>query len=369
MRSAKRFGPVRSVARCTSLSLIALVAGTAITGCGGSSSSSSQSAATSSSSSSSAGAAAAGSSSKQVKIGLFVQQLQNPYVTAVLGAMQQTAAKMNATVTSFDAASDPNTQYNQIQDAITSKRFDAMIIWPASSTGVVPYVKQAIQAGIKVGSILFPVGPKYNTAALQVPGMTVSVMKPPYIDGSDQGNAIVAACQGINPCNLGFLLGAASSAGDQARLQGTKDVIASHSNIKLAAVGDGAYAQGSALTSTQDMIQAHPNINVIAAVGGQGELGAQQALKGTPLQGKVKLVSDGASVQGMQELRAGQFFAETLYLPKVEGTLSAKYVIDAVRGSKATAGIDTISERGKIPSYMTQQNRSQWINFKGQWNG
>lgn len=83
-------------------------------------------------------------------------------------AAEATASADDATVTTFDANSNPQSQLTQCKDAITSGRYQAILLESVTSASAVPCVLQATSAGLKVVGLLDPIGPE-STAALQIP--------------------------------------------------------------------------------------------------------------------------------------------------------------------------------------------------------
>ncbi|MGA9350443.1 MAG: substrate-binding domain-containing protein, partial [Anaerolineae bacterium] len=96
---------------------------------------------------------------KKIRIGLFVPVSGNTYEEARLRGAQEAAAKLNAEVVNFAGEYDALKQINQIQDAIASKNFDALLIHPIDSNAVVPVVEDALKAGLVVVGADSPIGP------------------------------------------------------------------------------------------------------------------------------------------------------------------------------------------------------------------
>ncbi len=129
--------------------------------------SSSSSSSTSSASSQSANA----SSSKHLTIAYLSFAVENSYDAPMLAAAEAVASDNNATLKVFDANNNPQTQYSQLQDAITSGQYQGIILQPIFGTGLISLVQQAIAKGIKVVNMDQVLGPNYSTDAPQVKGL------------------------------------------------------------------------------------------------------------------------------------------------------------------------------------------------------
>ena len=101
------------------------------------------------SSSSSTSSSPAASAGKHLSIAYLSFAVENSYAP-MLAAAQAVAADNNATLKVFDANNNPQTQYSQQQDAITSGQYQGIIVQPIFGTGLISLVKQAIAKGIKV---------------------------------------------------------------------------------------------------------------------------------------------------------------------------------------------------------------------------
>lgn len=86
---------------------------------------------------------------KDVKIGVSVSTLSNPFFVNLKKGIDSEAKKNNSKVETFDAQNDSSKQNNQISDLIT-KDVDVIIVNTVDSDAIVPSIKKANQAGIPV---------------------------------------------------------------------------------------------------------------------------------------------------------------------------------------------------------------------------
>ena len=103
------------------------------------------------------------------------------------------ASDANATVKVFDANNSSQTQYSQLQDAITSGQYNGIILQPIFGTGLI-----TSSAGDREGHQGRQHGPgprpELSTDAPQVPGLAANVMFVPTQIGTKLGNLVVQAC-------------------------------------------------------------------------------------------------------------------------------------------------------------------------------
>ncbi len=305
-----------------------------------------------------------------VHIADFFPVLGNSYTKAFTDGITDMANKMGATVDNFgaDPAYDATAQSHQIQDAITSKKYDVFIIYACDGNAVVPDVEDAIAAGIKVVAADVVIGPN-TTSMAPYPGVVSYIGRTGISNGTMIGNMIVSACATVKSaiCKVGYLEGAPALTIDQDCVTAINAVLASHPNIKIVSTQEADYLQDKGLAVAQNMLQAHPDINVFATSGDQMMLGAQQAVDDAGLTGKVLLIGNGTNAQGYAQLLAGKWFADYADIPFTEGQLSGQVAINAVRGIPVLTSINNDDQRPPLPPdgpIITQQNISQ---FKPQW--
>jgi ribose transport system substrate-binding protein len=322
-------------------------------GCGGSSKSSS------------GGGGTTSSSSKPVRIAFFLAATANTYSQAELKGAQATADSMNAKISYFDGNFESEKQVNQIQDAITSKKYDAFIVSPNDGAAVVPAIQQAIGDGIKVACVLTPCGKTLDTK-VQIPNQTAFVGVSFKGNGEFMGNETVKACEGIDPCKVAVYVGLYSFPADRLMLKLFEQIVAKHPNIKVVQKGQAQYLADPAFKLTQNVVQANPDLKVIVTSGDQMTNGAEQALAQTPLKGKVTLIGTGASVIAVKALKEKRWRSTYISTPYQEGEIAAKLLIQAVRGADINERTVLDENLSNVGAVVNQQNASK---FKPQFAG
>lgn len=280
-----------------------------------------------------AGTAAAGSSAGAGKAGhkriaFFGFARANAFSSATWAGIETYARANDADAEFFDPNFDAQSQVQQIQDAVTSKRFDVFIVQANNGAAVGPAIKKAIAAGITVVAEFTPVGTRYDTAAPQVPGM-ITVLDVPVDNGRKLGELGLEACKSkkADPCEVAYLEGFKSLPLDNARTHAAVDVLSKAQGVKLVARLEGGYTKESGRKAMQDVLQSDRGVDVV--------IGSSQAIAGAEsvLDGKnVLLVGNGGSRQAVTAVREGRWFA-TYYLPeKSAGAKAAEVGLGKARG-------------------------------------
>ena len=306
-----------------------------------------------------------GSGGKQVKIAFFGYASANAYTQAALTGVKKIAAEHGATVHFFDPNMNSTTQVSQIEDAATSGQYNAMVVYSVDGGAVVAAVREALQNGIKVTADFVPVGPDIDTTATQVKGIVGSVVVPIDLTGTDAGNLIVQACQGVSPCRVAYLPGDNTLPLEIDRTNHVMAVVKQHPNIQVVATVQSGYASNTGETAGQNVLTAHPNVNVIASSNDQAIVGVALALKQRNDLGKIKLIGGGGTYQAVAGIKNGTWFGTVNYCPTSEAEAATRMVINAVQGKPVGAtAVNSLTICG-APQDLTKSNLGS---YQGQWS-
>jgi ribose transport system substrate-binding protein len=306
------------------------------------------------------------SASKPLSIAYLSFAVENSYDAPMLAAAQTVAEDSHADVKVFDAKNSPQTQYAQLKEAITSRRYTGIIVQPIVGTGLVGLVQEAIAKGIKVVNVDQILGPNLSTDQPQVTGLSANVTFVPGKIGTQLGQLVVRACQSQNldPCNVGYLYDVKTSALDVAISTAFDKAIAADPAVSVIAQGQSFFTPAIGLTAVQEMLRAQPALNLIVG-SDQGIEGAAQALAAAKMTGQVLLVGYGGSAAALQGIASGAWYADVAQAPGREGSLAMQALLAALETGKASGAINPV---GGLPDdgVITRANVSQ---FTAEWQG
>jgi ribose transport system substrate-binding protein len=303
---------------------------------------------------------------KSVRVAFFASSLANTYVPAQLSGAKKAAKRYGASVSVFDALYDATKQVAQVQDAITSKKFDVFVISAVDGNAVVPQIRRAIAAEIRVACISAPCGPNLATLKPQVRGLTVQVGHSFVTSGRQLGEQVFSACASQKPCKVAFLPGLFSYPPDRIRTQSLHAELRGHRSINIVSEQEGKYSAESARAAMQNILQAHKDLNVVATTGDQMAFGAERAVKAAGLTRKVKIIGNGASSVGIAAVKAGRWYATLVLLPFTEGRIATDYAVRAARGATglpSSVDIEKLSPIGPVATKATVKG------FTPEWRG
>lgn len=301
-------------------------------------------------------------SDEPVRLAYFAAAESNAYAQAQWNGIQEVADKMNATTRLFDGKFESTTQFNQIQDAAASGKYDALVIDANDGNALIPAIEQADSQGITVVGVFVPIGPDLNTWKRQTDALASTVGISFGESGEGYGKLIVEACKGIDPCDVAYLPGDNNLPLETARTDGVKRIVAEHPNIKMSSNHEAGYLADTGLQTAQNVLQANRQVDVIAS-NDQAIRGATQAVEQAGLLDKVKLIGGGASKQAITAIREGTWFGAVVNVPYSEGKAAAERAIKAARGEKVPVESNSM-ELSPVGLTVTEDNLGS---FMGEW--
>lgn len=206
-------------------------------------------------------AAAADPVSGTVDIAFFGLAANNTYTQSMFKQAEETAQGMDAKVQFFDGKFDASVQSRQVQDAITSGNYDAFIIMPNDSASILPFAQQAIDAGIKVSSLEYPIGKDPASVDLQLDGLTTQVIEDVVFGAESIADSANRACEVYEGCQVAMLWGSRKLPTDAVKVPAFKDDLDPAN--KLVAEGDANYLEVDGFNLATDMLQANPDIKPV----------------------------------------------------------------------------------------------------------
>lgn len=309
-----------------------------------------------------------------IRIALFGFAADNAFTLSGLEGLKDAAAEAgNVEVEMFDGAFDAGKQFNQVQDAIASGRFDGMLIYPMGYSSIVPAAEEAIAAGIKFGSLEYPLGPDATiTDKFQVEGLTTFVGYNVRSIGLRLAEATVAACEGRDPCKVALLVGSRSAAQDVPKIEALDEYLADYPSIQIVSTQDTWWGRDLGLTVTQDVLQSNPDLDVITSFADQAAAGAEVALLGAGVTvggDGVQIIGLGATQTAVSAITEGRWFGTYVEEPYMEGYLGGKNIIAAIRGEEFEPIIDLEMNPPVGAAVATKENLEAHPEWSSRWDG
>ena len=166
------------------------------------------------------------------------------------------------------------------------KGVNVLVISPVDSKGVLPAIKKAQDAGIKVITVDIP------AEGIEV----LSYVGTDNFKGGEKAGELMAKV--LNNKGEVAIINYPTVQSVVSRIDGFKKALEGHPEVKIVAEQTGI-TRAEALAAAQNMLQANPDIDGIFGFGDDAALAAAVAVKSAGLQDKVKVIG----FDGMQEAR------------------------------------------------------------------
>jgi ribose transport system substrate-binding protein len=296
------------------------------------------------------------SSASELKIADFEAGSNNTYVQTRMKAVRAQAAKYHAKVDMFVANWDPNNQVNQIQSAITSKKYNAFLIQAVEPDPVCNVAKQAIEAGILVIVANQPLCGN----ATYMPG-TVGFVGGQTLDTYKLWMKWILADNKAGADAL-LITGPAADANRRNLLAAFNSLKAKYPKFKIVSDQPTDYSTAKAYSVAQDTLLAKKDISVVVTNWSGSTQGVAQAIAAMKLGRTVKVYDLGANEWAVSAVRDGKVRMTFPLLPALEGQRSIDALAAYASKGKVAGFVNLVRDpsfHGKLP-FVTKANAGSY---------
>lgn len=280
----------------------------------------------SSSSTATTTSSSSGPDPSSVHIAFFTDALSNAYLTAAVSASKDVASKAGVTMDVFSADWDSAKQLTQIQDAVSSGKYKALVVEAIDGASVCKSLNDAIKQGIQVAVYNAPICGHLKD--LYSPGTIGFFGGPDYDYGQLLGQQVIKALGGKG--SVAYISGPPASSVVAETTAGVEAALKTAPGIKLVAELDGGWDAAKGLSATQDLVQSHPDIQGIIYGVDQMAIPSIKFLSTAGKLDKIKIVSLGTTSNAATAIKAGQMYAGVVQLPAEEAANATSAAISTV---------------------------------------
>jgi ribose transport system substrate-binding protein len=243
--------------------------------------------------------------SSKKEIGLIMKTLTNPFFVEMEKGARRAEKELGVVLRVKTAAQETSIEQQiQLVDDLIVAKVSAIVIAPGDSQRLIPALKKATDAGIKIVNI---------DNRLDAQAVAQAGMKPvPFISVDNEAGAYKAGkflTDGINtPTEAAMLEGIRSADNAQQRAQGARRAFLENKHVKLVASETANWKIDEAYDVTKSIFTKHPHIKLIFASNDMMAIGAIKYLQETG-KTKVKLVGYDALTEALREIKAGNMAA------------------------------------------------------------
>lgn len=222
------------------------------------------------------------------RIGLLVQDMSNPFFSAMDKGAQKAAAEIGASVNTQDAQLDLATQNNQI-DTFIQQGVNLIVVSAVNEVGLEPAIGRAKEAGIIVIAVDTPA--KGADAVVMTNAVQAGERSCEYLFTQMGGKGEVLLVDGTPIQTI------------IDRIQGCRNVAAKFPDIKIVGQQASKNDRASGLAVTTDMLTANPDVTGIFGMNDPSALGAVLAVEQAGKSGQIKVTGVDGSPEAVAELK------------------------------------------------------------------
>lgn len=238
-------------------------------------------------------------------VGLMVQDLSNPFFTAMQEGVEEAAAEIGATVITEDGRQDLAAQNEHI-DSFIQQQIDVLLLNPVDTEGIAPAVQRAVDAGITVVAVDVTAEGAHATITSDNVQAGEQVCEHLFEEIGGEGEILILDGTPISSI--------------QDRVEGCENILADYPDIEVVGHQHGDNNRSEALDIATDMLTATPDVDGIFAVNDPTGLGAALAAEQAGLDDLLIVGVDGAPEAEEELAKDGSVFVATAAQdPKLQG--------------------------------------------------
>jgi ribose transport system substrate-binding protein len=257
------------------------------------------------------------SDSQEVKVGLIISTLNNPFFVTLKEGAEAKAGEMGYKLIVLDSQNDPAKELANMEDLLT-QGVDAIMINPADSDAVGNAIKRANQQ--KVPVITLDRGASSGEVATHIASDNVAggKMAGEYIIELLGGSGTVVELEGIPGTSAARDRGK----GFNMALEG--------SGVKVVARQTADFDRTKGLNVMENILQGQSDIDAVFAHNDEMALGALKAIDGTGRD--IKIVGFDAVDDAVNAVKAGEMAATVAQQPDKIGSMGVEAVAKVLAG-------------------------------------
>ncbi|MDQ0469523.1 ABC transporter substrate-binding protein [Labrys wisconsinensis] len=225
---------------------------------------------------------------KITSIGLMVQDMSNPFFSAMDKGAKEAAAKIGATLNTQDAQLDLANQNTQI-DAFIQQGVNLIVISAVDEAGIEPAIQRAKDAGVIVIAVDTPA--HGADAVIMTNAVQAGEKSCDYLFKEMGGKGEVLLVDGTPIQTI------------IDRINGCKTVAKSYPGIKIVGQQASKNDRASGLAVTTDMLTANPDVTGIFGMNDPSALGAVLAVEQAGKVSQIKVTGVDGSPEAVAELK------------------------------------------------------------------
>jgi ribose transport system substrate-binding protein len=259
-----------------------------------------------------------------------MKTLTNPFFIEMEKGARRAERELGVTLIVKTAAQETSIEQQiQLVNDLVAAKVDAIVIAPGDSQSLIPTLKKAAEAGIKIVNI----DNRLDPAALAQAGMG----DVPFVSVDNDAGAYKAgkflADSATTPTQAAILEGIRSADNARQRMEGARRALAENKQVKLVASETANWKIDEAYAVTKTMFAKHPGIGLLFAANDMMAIGAIKYLQESG-KTKVRVAGYDALAEAMAEIKGGRMAATVDQQAAEQGYQGIALALQLIKGTK-----------------------------------
>jgi len=264
----------------------------------------------------------AGVAAQDVKLGLAVSTLNNPFFVDLKDGAEAMAEEMGVEILTVDAQDDAASQLSSVEDLLI-KQIDVLIVNPVDGNAVVAAITAANNAGVPVITV--------DRGAEG--GDVLSHIASDNVAGGEMAGDFIAEQLG-EEAKVVELQGIPGTSAARDRGKGFNMSMDKYPGMEVIARQPAAFDRAEGMTVMENILQGNPEIDAVFAHNDNMALGAMEAIAAAGRSDEIMIVGFDAVNDAREAVAEGEMAATVAQKPDLMGEMAVETAIKVANGEE-----------------------------------
>jgi ribose transport system substrate-binding protein len=264
----------------------------------------------------------AGVAAQDVKLGLAVSTLNNPFFVDLKDGAEAMAEEMGVEILTVDAQDDAASQLSSVEDLLI-KQIDVLIVNPVDGNAVVAAITAANNAGVPVITV--------DRGAEG--GDVVSHIASDNVAGGEMAGDFIAEQLGEEG-KVVELQGIPGTSAARDRGEGFNMAMDKYDGMEVIARQPAGFDRAEGMTVMENILQGNPDIDAVFAHNDNMALGAMEAIAAAGRSDEIMIVGFDAVDDAREAVAEGEMAATVAQKPDLMGEMAVETAIKVANGEE-----------------------------------
>ncbi len=264
----------------------------------------------------------AGVAAQDIKLGLAVSTLNNPFFVDLKDGAEAMAEEMGVEILTVDAQDDAASQLSSVEDLLI-KQIDVLIVNPVDGNAVVAAISAANNAGVPVITV--------DRGAEG--GDVVSHIASDNVAGGEMAGDFIAEQLGEEG-KVVELQGIPGTSAARDRGEGFNMAMDKYPGMEVIARQPAGFDRAEGMTVMENILQGNPEIDAVFAHNDNMALGAMEAIAAAGRSDEIMIVGFDAVDDAREAVAEGEMAATVAQKPDLMGEMAVETAIKVANGEE-----------------------------------